>query len=72
MSQPRIIRHSIWCPTCNEYVQLLTVPDAAKLGSVDRRTIYRYIEQGLVYSVRIAGKRYRVCGNCLFRQEQLE
>lgn len=68
MSRPKIVGHTIWCPVCRRYVQLLKVPDAAKLIGVHRRTIYRYIEQGLVYTVKTAGNRYRICGSCLLKQ----
>lgn len=57
----------VWCPLCREYVQLLKVPRAAKLLDVDRRTIYRYIEEGVIYAPKAAGKTYRVCNGCLIR-----
>jgi excisionase family DNA binding protein len=46
----------------------LRVARAAKLIDVHTRTIYRYIDEGLVHAVKIVGKTYRVCGECLFRQ----
>jgi excisionase family DNA binding protein len=67
-ARPKIIGEQIWCPLCNEYTQFIKSANAAKLASVHRRTIYRYIEEGSVYTVKIAGKSYRVCSSCLLRQ----
>ncbi len=64
----RFIDSKVWCPLCNKNVQLLRVAHAAKLVDVHPRTIYRYIDEGLVYARRVAGKTYRVCGECLYRQ----
>lgn len=58
---------SVWCPLCKKYIQLLRVTHAAKMVDVHSRTIYRYIDEGLVYAVKVAGKTYRVCGDCLTR-----
>lgn len=58
----------MWCPLCERRVQLLRVHNAAKLVDVHTRTIYRYIDEGLVYAIKVAGKTYRVCGDCLYRQ----
>lgn len=68
MSQSKILGDRVWCPLCKDYTQLLTVPNAARLVNTHRRSIYRYIEEGLVYAPKVAGKRYRVCGGCLLRQ----
>lgn len=37
------------------------------MADVSKKTIYRYIEEGEVYSVKVAGKTYRVCKYCLLR-----
>ena len=58
----------VWCPLCGKQVRLLRVARAAELIDVHTRTIYRYIDEGLVYAVKVVGKTYRVCGECLFRQ----
>lgn len=68
MSKPRIVGEQIWCPVCNEYTQFIKIANAAKLASVHRRTIYRYVEEGIVSAVRVAGKSYRICSTCLIRQ----
>lgn len=68
MSQPKIIGDQVWCPLCSDYSQLVRIRNAARLVDVHRRTIYRYIEEGLVHSVKVAGKSYRVCSGCLLKQ----
>jgi len=68
MVSPKVVGEQVRCPLCNEYSQLLRVSKAAKLADVSRRTIYRYIEEGTVYAVRVAGKTYRVCSGCLLKQ----
>lgn len=68
LSQPRNIGEQVWCPLCNKHAQLLRVSNAAKLVDVHPRTIYRYIDEGLVFALKVAGKTYRVCKHCLLRQ----
>jgi excisionase family DNA binding protein len=58
----------VWCPFCKKEAQLLRVSNAARLVDVNPRTIYRYIDEGLVYALKVAGKTYRVCRDCLLRQ----
>ena len=59
----------IWCPLCREYVRLIKIEKAARLVDVSRRTIYRYIEEGEIHSIKIAGKTQRVCSRCLLKQD---
>lgn len=59
---------TVWYPMCGKQVKLLRVMHASKLIDVHSRTIYRYIDEGLIYAIKVAGKTYRVCGDCLFRQ----
>lgn len=68
MPEPQSQPASVWCPMCKQEVKLLRVAHAARLIDVHTRTIYRYIEEGLIYAVKVVGKTYRVCGDCLFRQ----
>lgn len=68
MIEPHTQPLTIWCPLCKKQVKLLRVAHAAKLVDVHSRTIYRYIDEGLVHAVKIVGKTYRVCGDCLLRQ----
>lgn len=58
----------IWCPMCEKRIQLVRVIHAAKMVDVHTRTIYRYIDEGLVYSLKVVGKTYRICPECLYRQ----
>jgi excisionase family DNA binding protein len=46
---------------------LLKIAEAAKLVGVSEKTIYGYIEEGSVYAVKVAGKRFRICKGCLMR-----
>ncbi|MBL8171287.1 MAG: helix-turn-helix domain-containing protein [Acidobacteria bacterium] len=69
MIQPGGEDHGIWCPLCNRKTRLLRVSNAAKMLDVHSRTIYRYIEEGLVHAIKIVGKTYRVCGSCLLKAE---
>jgi len=66
-----VLGDQVFCPLCNEYVQLLRVQKAAAVADVNRRTVYRYIEDGSIYSVRIAGKTCRVCARCLLGRQIL-
>ena len=68
LARPKIIGERVWCPLCKEYTQFIKSANAAKLASVHRRTIYRYIEEGVLYTVKVAGKSYRVCSSCLLKQ----
>jgi len=65
---PIIRGEQVWCPLCEAYVRLLRIQTAAKLADVNRRTIYRYIEENQIYAVKVAGKTYRVCGSCLIQE----
>jgi len=59
----------IFCPLCKEYVSLLSVAEAARIASMNERTIRRYIENRNVFSVKVAGRTHRVCSGCLLRQD---
>ena len=59
----------VWCPLCQNHFQLLRIPRAAKIADVDRRSIYRYIEEGKVHAVKIAGSCYRICSGCLIQED---
>jgi len=68
MESPKIIGKQILCPFCKEHTRLLKVADAAGFLGVSRRTIYYYIEEGKVYTVKTPGGRYRVCAGCLLKR----
>ncbi|MBI3653594.1 MAG: hypothetical protein HY231_21395 [Acidobacteria bacterium] len=61
----RNIQNEEICPRCKSQLQLLRISKAAKLVDVREKTIYGYIEEGSVYSVKIAGKTLRICKGCL-------
>jgi excisionase family DNA binding protein len=44
---------------------------AAKVADVHRRTIYRYVESGEIYHLKVAGKTTRVCSGCLLKREEM-
>lgn len=60
----------IWCPLCREYVRFIKIEKAARLADVGRRTIYRYVEEGKIYSLKIAGTTQRLCSNCLLKPNE--
>ena len=66
MAHPIIIGDEVWSPRCKKYVQLLKIKKAARVADVSSKTIYRYIEEGKVHSVKIAGSTTRVCSSCFF------
>ena len=67
MSQHQLPEDQEICPLCKDYLHLLRISQAAKKANVSEKTIYRYIEEGSLYCVKIVGKTYRVCKNCLIR-----
>ena len=69
MSQPIISGQQVWCPQCNNYAQFIKIAFATQLVGVNRRTIYRYIDEGQVYSFRVAGKTRRICSTYLVRHD---
>jgi predicted transcriptional regulator len=68
----QVLGNEVYCPLCKQYVQLLRIQHAATIASVNRRSVYRYIEEGSVYAVKVAGKTYRVCSDCLLGQNMLK
>lgn len=72
MPRTIVVDDRVWCPLCQEYAQLLKISKAAKLADVTERTIYRYIEEGRVHTIKVAGKTYRVCAGCLLKQDATE
>jgi hypothetical protein len=70
--EQEVVRGRVYCPLCREFVQLLKISKAAELTDVSRRTIYNYIEEGLVYRVKVAGKTTRVCCGCLIQNDEMD
>jgi hypothetical protein len=71
MSAPIIVRNRVQCPACKQLTELVSIIRAARLANVSRRSIYNYIDQGLIYTVRIAGKTTRLCSSCLVREDKM-
>jgi hypothetical protein len=68
MAHPIIRGDQVWCPCCKQYVDLLRIRRAAKIADVSCKTIYRYVEEGKVYIVKIAGSTIRICSACRLKQ----
>jgi excisionase family DNA binding protein len=64
-----IIGNKLWCPRCQDYEKFLKTHNAAALADITRRTIYRYIDEGKIYAVKVAGNTYRVFSGCLLKSE---
>ena len=71
MDHPLFTGQKIWCPVCQDHLPFLRIPNAARLLEVDRRTIYRHIEDGSVHTFRVGGTgTYRICSGCLLTKHQ--
>lgn len=69
MSHISTTGNKVWCPRCHNYEKFLKTHSASNLAEVTRRTIYRYIDEGKIYAIKIAGNTYRVCSSCLLKPE---
>ena len=67
LDPPLVQGQKVWCPRCREYVKVVRITVAAKIVDVDRRTIYNYVKNNKVHSVKVAGGTMRVCTHCLLR-----
>jgi hypothetical protein len=65
-----IFGDKVWCPRCCDFFKVVRVTGAAKIVDVDRRTIYNYIKQNKLFSVKVAGTSMRVCTGCLLQELQ--
>jgi excisionase family DNA binding protein len=59
-------RQSASCPQCGRSIALVSIPTAAQIVKVSRKTIYDWLQKGLVSSVRTCGGRQLVCLSSLF------
>jgi len=69
VAHPIIRGDQVWCPSCKQYVDLLRIGRAAKIADVSSKTIYRYVEEGKVHIVKIAGSTMRICSVCLLKEQ---
>ncbi|HUQ34448.1 MAG TPA: hypothetical protein VM095_20165 [Pyrinomonadaceae bacterium] len=56
----------LWCPVCEERVNMITAEAAAVLSNVDTRTIYRRIEAGTLHFTESQEGLVLICLNSLF------
>jgi excisionase family DNA binding protein len=54
------------CPRCHRSISFVGVTSAAKVMSVSRKTIYQWIDKGLVTTCRTASGRQLICYSSLF------
>jgi excisionase family DNA binding protein len=54
------------CPQCHRLISLVGITSAAKVMNVSRKTIYQWIDKGLVTTCRTASGRQLVCYSSLF------
>jgi hypothetical protein len=54
-----------WCPGCAEEVAMVTPEQAAVIGEVSTRTIYRWIEEGNLHFIEGPDRSMLVCPNSL-------
>ena len=66
MNKPIVLSDKVFCPECAAHVQILRVSKAARIADVSPKTIYIYVEEGRVHSMRV-GKTLRVCVPSLIR-----
>jgi hypothetical protein len=68
LERERIVRRPVMvtCPVCNLNSELLTTRQAGALAQVRPQSIYRWLSQGRVHSVRTPGGQHRVCRRSLF------
>lgn len=57
----------LWCPACNERVNMITPEAAAILSNVDTRTIYRRIDAGTLHFAETSDELALVCLNSLLK-----
>lgn len=55
------------CPTCGQPVPLLSVSDAAYVVGVTRKTIYRWIDKGILAPIRLPSGLLRIRPESLMR-----
>jgi hypothetical protein len=56
-----------WCEACGRRVAMVPPDDAATIGKVSSRTIYRRVESGELHYAETAEGRLLVCANSIQR-----
>ena len=54
-----------WCSWCDEGVDMLSTDNAALVGKVSSRTIFRWVEAGIVHSSETPDGLLLICPNSL-------
>ncbi len=72
MSHITFRENQIFCPLCQEYRKFVKIRNAAVIIEVSPRTIYRYLDEGKVHSVKTPGGTSRICSGCLIKKESEE
>ena len=58
-------RELSWCSCCDEGVDMLSTDSAALIGKVSSRTIFRWVETGMVHSSETPDGLLLICPNSL-------
>ncbi len=51
---------ALWCPACGRHVDMVTLEQAAHIGGVSPRTVFDWMETGLVHFIE-AGEGLSIC-----------
>jgi hypothetical protein len=54
-----------WCPQCQREAGMVIPEEAARRRGVNARTIYRWIDKGIVHILELAGGDVLVCLNSI-------
>src|SRR5713101_1165728 len=66
------ISKSPLCPQCHRPVTLVTIGRACEIVSKSKRTIYQWMENGLISTVRTSGGAPLICFSSLFTPSEKE
>jgi hypothetical protein len=61
-----------WCRECNQRVKMVTVDEAAAMGGLSSRTVYRWIEAEKIHSIETSEKFLLVCPRSLMSAHGME
>ncbi len=61
-----VSQETVSCPQCHWEIILVSISKASEVAGVSRKTIYQWIDKGLVSTVRSSSGRLRVCFSSLF------
>jgi excisionase family DNA binding protein len=61
----------LWCPDCRRRVSMITPEQAAQIGGVSSRTIYRWVEERNLHFVEARDGPLLICEGSLRRWKSL-